>query len=431
MTEKVEYNGRWWLPDNPDNQIFGILRFTTDEGAELDLDGLLEDVHNLEQMSNPEIIHGESNNDEILTLYKCQATSLGSSVSKYRVRHRSSYSTDLIFVGIHFPKLDDMKFKSISIHYLHLDEWLNITGFHGLSSGAADQTLKYSRPEPIKAIISNNYTIYLGVNSHRSSKFLGPKKISIEENAYIEIESQEEKSFDEFRDIMGNIENFVSLATMKPVFPLEIEGRTLNNQNLIKIFYSLWYTPQQHKALAPFEMLFTFKDISNRFENLLKLWFEKANVLKTVHLLYFSALYNPKQYLDYNFLSYVFAIESYHKITGKNHRLYFRKRINEIFDKCLGVIENFINENERDVFIQKVIDTRNYLVHHDMGLKDNTAKGQVLVRLTLGLKVLLEICLLIEIGFDLNQINTLFSKYRRYRYYKENRILSLSEKKNN
>ncbi len=106
----------------------------------------------------------------------------------------------------------------------------------------------------------------------------------------------------------------------------------------------------------------------------------------------------------------------------------FRKRLNDIYDKSIQVIENFINY--RNVFIQKVIDTRNYLVHHDMGLKDNTAKGQSLVRLTLGLKLLLEVCLLIEIGFDPDQINTLFSKYSRYRFYKENRILSLNEKIN-
>ncbi len=39
MIEEFEYKGIWWLPDKPKNRISGILRFTPNEGAILDLIG--------------------------------------------------------------------------------------------------------------------------------------------------------------------------------------------------------------------------------------------------------------------------------------------------------------------------------------------------------------------------------------------------------
>ena len=39
MMDKFEYEGIWWLPDKPEKQVSGTLRFTPNEGVILDLIG--------------------------------------------------------------------------------------------------------------------------------------------------------------------------------------------------------------------------------------------------------------------------------------------------------------------------------------------------------------------------------------------------------
>ena len=39
MMNKFEYEGIWWLPDKPEKQVSGTLRFTPNEGAILKLIG--------------------------------------------------------------------------------------------------------------------------------------------------------------------------------------------------------------------------------------------------------------------------------------------------------------------------------------------------------------------------------------------------------
>ena len=109
---------------------------------------------------------------------------------------------------------------------------------------------------------------------------------------------------------------------MESTYPLAIEGITEANKEMIKdkvyyspveIYYELPNISKTTKTLLPFDMLFTFKDISNRFEIFLRNWFEKADLLKPICDLYFGTLYNPHMYLEHRFLSLIQAIESFHQ----------------------------------------------------------------------------------------------------------------------
>ena len=89
-----------------------------------------------------------------------------------------------------------------------------------------------------------------------------------------------------------------------------------------------------------------------------------------------------------------------------------RKRLKEIFGKYQEILNGFI-ENKNS-FIEKVVDTRNYLTHYDKDLKELAVSGEALYSLTQKLKILLETCLLSELGFSLEEIKGLFLRNRRY-----------------
>ena len=149
-------------------------------------------------------------------------------------------------------------------------------------------------------------------------------------------------------------------------------------------------------------------------------------------------------YLEHRFLSLIQAIESFHQriyggeyLSDENYKKVYdtlvnaipngvkidfkeslenklkygnefslRKRLKEIFDKYQEILNVFI-EN-KNTFIEKVVDTRNYQTYHDEDLKERSASGKKLYHLTQKLKILLEICLLTELGFSSEEIKGLY-----------------------
>lgn len=67
-------------------------------------------------------------------------------------------------------------------------------------------------------------------------------------------------------------------------------------------------------------------------------------------------------------------------------------------------------DGDKKSFINKVVNTRNYLTHYDQGLKNQAAGDEELVHIIQKLKLLMEICLLSELGFSLDEIKSLLSK---------------------
>jgi len=337
---------------------------------------------------------------------------------------------------------------------LHLDEWVNISGFDIKHLKEEKEVIiKYKLPEPFKADISDELKISINIRAAVPLPSFVQKEATIKQKTEIKVETSEDKPFEDYRKIMYHIQNFLTLGITKLVHPLAIKGITEVNKEMIndktlyppvEIFYRLSDILKAPKTLPPFDMLFTFKDISGRFESFLRNWFEKLDLLEPIYDLYFGTLYNPRMYLEHRFLSLIQAIESFHQriyggeyLSDENYKKVYdtlvnaipngvkidfkeslenklkygnefslRKRLKEIFDKYQEILNVFI-EN-KNTFIEKVVDTRNYQTYHDEDLKERSASGKKLYHLTQKLKILLEICLLTELGFSSEEIKGLY-----------------------
>lgn len=558
MIAEFQYKGIWWLPDNSEEKISGTLRFTPGEGAVLDLmgsfKGPFEEIKSTtsdgsitkeggpltDKPFEPEIILGTSSDGKEITLHKCFQTNRSYSFPGFPT---SSFYANIVFIGAHFQNADAIKFKSISVHYLHLDEWVNISGFNlKLYPNENRGVIEYKLPEPVKACIQDDYTIQIVFKAKGPSWSLVQKETSIKQKTYIKIDASEEIPYEEYTKKIYLIQNFLTLGIMEPLYPLAIEGTTEANKLMIKdvihyppvdIFHTSIYIPTKTKPLLPQRMLFIFSDISERFENFLQNWFGKAELLEPVYDLFFGTLYSPSMYLEFQFLSLIQAIESFHRrryggkylvgekglfswddvlekdkerlieflkdelciewvknaeihkpsgsktihisnggnsakikistnereatlkisdgrtlhlnVKPENGKLniYYedyakvrcalekaipkvkenleeslksrieygnefslRTRLKEIFDKYQENLSEFVEKKED--FIGRVVDTRNYLTHYDEKLKEKAALGEELDPLIQELKILLEICLLTEVGFSSEEIKELF-----------------------
>jgi hypothetical protein len=455
--ENFEYKGLWWLPERPTKTVTGTLRYTSSEGIVLELVGSFKDIKDVGNMLSPEIILGITSDGKPITLYKCFEKSSELNSPGFQT---SLFHVNLVFVGAYFQDAKDIKFKSMSVYYSYLDQWVDISGFKIECLGQGKESvIKYKQPELIRADISDTLTLAIIFKATGCCDPLFLKQINIKQKTEIKIEVSEDTSFEELKKIIYHIRNFLTIATMKSVQVLNIKGTTKINEEMIdnevyrppvEILYRQLGMPEGQEILHPSEMFFTFNDISDRFEYFLKNWFEKSKLLEPVYNLYFATLHNPHMYLESKFLSLVQAIEPFHqymyegkylsdeeykpiyntlvnaipKETQKElkdrlkeylrygNEFSLRKRMKDIINRYRDVVDIFIKDSKS--FIEKVVNTRNYLIHRNRLLGKDAASGKELYHLTQKLRICLEACLLGELGFNLHEIRDLFIKHLNY-----------------
>lgn len=459
MMKEFEYEGVWWLPENSEKKLQGKLKFTPWDGALLDLIGSFKESQDVFEELEPEIILGITVTGKNVTLQRCLKIRSGINYPGFPT---CTFYAHTVFIGAHFVKSEDIRFKTLSVQYSHLDEWVNISGFKITDVPEEHRTIiEYKLPEPIQSKISDDFDMWINFEATLPSRSRVQKEASITQKIEIKIETTKENSFEYFTIIAYHISNFLSLMCSEPTHILAIKGKTGANKNMIKdtpyypsveIFYAQFYIPKATKTLLPHDMLFTFKDIQDKFKTFLQNWFAKLDELEPTYSLYFSTLYDPSMLQEHRFLNLIHCIESLHRIIyggkylsdkdymGTVYKALFsaipenveadfkkslktkltygnefslRKRLRKICDSHDQLLNKFI-ENQ-NTFIEKVLDTRNYLVHHDKELKERAANGVALYHLSNKLKRLVEICLLTQLGFSSVEIQTAFSRNWKYK----------------
>jgi hypothetical protein len=461
--KEFEYNGMWWLPEKPNNQIPGTLKFHPVEGANLELIGSFKRPKEfLNALLKPNIILGITTNSKIITLYRCDESKSKMNISGIL---SSSFIAHIIFLGHYFEKEEDIIFDNLSLNYSHLEEWTGIKVFQSkFEIDSEDHITKreviYNPPKKIVAKLNKlniSFDYYFNLVGDRI------KEINLNHTTFIKLEPHKPLHFNKYyRNICYHIQNFLSLAIGQAVFPLIIKGKTnackieLPNgeieYNDILIFYPIKNLSDLSKKLHDSDILFSFSNISDNFEKYLSNWFIKSDVLQPVYDLYFGCLYNPKMYLQNGFLNLIQALESYHrrihngkylsdddythihKTLNKTipqevkddfrkslkqklkylNEFSLRKRLKEILEKCGDVVNIIIHDNEK--FIGDVVNTRNFLTHYDKSIEMEAKSDEDLIKLIQKLKFILEICFLIELEIPVETIKYLISRNKRYKY---------------
>ncbi|MBW4606408.1 MAG: hypothetical protein KME22_04065 [Hassallia sp. WJT32-NPBG1] len=458
--ESFDFKGFWWLPNNPSDKLAGICSFTPFEGGELEVIGDFSSLTEFNDLDQPLLILGTTLKGEI-TLYDCF-------LIKKEKRHGgiqvSRYCVNLIFSGIHFCIDSDVKFNSISIHYSCMNEWIKIKTFDFVRSEEGEVHLVYKSWEQLaQASVDSNYRLSIGIGCEQSVNYF--EKLTVDRKVFLTIESVEEKHYNDYRKIMTYVRNFLTLGITKPVFPLVMNGLISKGDqtSAVRILGKLASSENEvtESRFSWQEMLFTFSDISEKFEFFVKNWFDKAKDLETVYELYFGILENPDFYYpQQEFLSLIQALESYCQ-RGMNpeinkferdqseHSEMVQAIIDQAPEKYKGWLKSklknsnslslnaklmsllkstsfqqiikhvkktenafkiFLDGKSREEFVNKIVKIRNNLSHGSGYDEDVYSKdfGLHIERL----KVLVEILLLKELGFDKETIGTLLLRSR-------------------
>jgi hypothetical protein len=458
--EAFERSGFWWLPDDPDNRVAGILHYDPVKGIKLELLGFLKvDDYRVtrcnEFISYVDIILGDTSKGQV-TCYQCYQRS-----RTFFGNSESNFDVSVIFTGHHFEKVDDIVFDRISVKYLNLERWVAKSGFHYLvkndSDNVEDIKVWYRSPEKRKAKVKN---MEISISFKFRPPFGSPPdERNLKQHTYLNIKTDDETHFDKFKEeILFLITQFLTFGVGKAVHLTCIKcysdsliynkRQKLQGYKRVYAYYNV-KSLNEGEIVPTHEMLFSFLDIEDNFNKFLNNWFEKGKNLKDIYNLYFATIIKS-MYLEHQFLSLIQAIESYHqrmckgiylprteyrpireslinaipksvtgyhkeslesKINFGNH-FTLQSRLDEIFEKYNDIFGLVIEDKEN--FIKNVKNTRNFFTHYSKSLEKKAKDGDELVNLTDQIKFVLEVCLLVEIGFSLEKIKNLIAQRRGY-----------------
>jgi len=458
MVEELKIEGFWWLPERQDLELPGTLTFSPHEGFSLEVQGLISELPELD------IILGCSHQGEDITLYKCFMSFYEFNIFGF---DRLTFSAHFGFIGAHFSRSSEIKFKKISVRYRYLDEWLGVSVFD--STHKHDECLievNDKLQESIEINLLEDIKIQFQIKL--LTIYPSQKEVCIKKEALFTLEFPEEKDFEDLYRYINIFQNLLSLLISETTYPIKIYGYSEKLAYIfgdkkyykpIEIIYKLppFMLKKEEKTIYPFEMLCPYLSIKENITTIFNNWLEKAEVLEPVHDLYFGVIYNGDLYLRFQFLSLVMALEVYHRRMIRNEDISrekhekrirrildnipneqdrkwlqeklkysnepsLRKRLRDIYKKLKGIefIKSIIPNEKK--FIDKVVNTRNYLVHYDLSLKDKALRGEKLYWLTQKLRVMVEMCLLKELGLSDETINNIYEQNIKYSSLKNNPV---------
>lgn len=436
-----EITGVWWVPTAPKNKVVGTYVYSKGDGGKLSLFGDL-------MTEEADLIYGLSEKGNKITLFK----NFREKSSQNVALKKSEIVSNFAFIGVYFPSIEHINFKNFSVRFSLLDEWANISGFDiNGDFENKEVTIKYKLPANKVLLVTDEYEIFVGVKASTPAIMHVQKEATISQKTHIHVDfSNSTSDYTEVLELIYYIQIFLSLAVSKPVYPLEVtctsESGKEKHQKIeyyekINFLYKPSATTNKVEEIMPQYMLFSLGQVFNNVEEILGNWLSKADNLEPVYNLYFSAIYNTSTYTDSRFLNYIQAIESFHRRTcnltqlspeehekrltevidtvPKQHKEWLTKRLcysNEltlrdrlklIFDEFTDVLQPVLNKK---LFLNKVINTRNYLTHYDQSLKEKALHGFDLHEINEKLLLILQLCLLSQMGFNKTVIKSLVNE---------------------
>lgn len=449
--------GLWWLPGDEKKVFGGILSFSNTDGLELKLFGAFKELPDIGSTSEYELIFGLANGKQI-TLFDCMESGTRLTVPGMLTQR---FWARAGCIGRHLAPLAQQRFHKVNVQYSHLAEWTQSSGFETDWKTSKDDLkeyhLKFSYPAEVQA---NTDAGKISISYGFEYRPNAISEITLRQSVHFRVEPTEALTFDAMlNQFVRPLQNLLTLATRKAnsvtgvsMFPVheDVAASEGVRDSPIEFLYQQSFRPdsQPEKTLTPYDMLFSLPDINDRFNHTIQSWFRVADELDSVCSLFFGLRYASRVYSEWEFLNLAQAAESYHRrrfksrvLSDKEHRTRtkailqsvpeehrswlkdklthsneptLRERLRELISSTSHIVGPLLQDKED--FIKKVADTRNYLTHYDPRLRKKMPEARQLYTLQLVLTFVIETLLLNELGFSLERSAELFQRNQQYTY---------------
>ena len=389
MLEEFVSLGKWWLPNKPEVVVPGKLIFSPESGATLELIGSFYSsqlkeigqvkISSIEGESNltsgvrldfikPEeiIILGLLDNNEKITLYRCSGQVKSFELTKLTAS--LSFNVEYVFRKIHFEYEQDIKLKSISVQYSHLEKWVGKSGIQVFASQEENKIwMSYQPPSSIHLAKIGSLDLYITFSSVCVYPFYpNAYNANIEQKTYLTIQNPCNQPIDDCVNLLIRFSDLLSFAMTKATSVIKVTGKadvihekpvqqangdfTLEKEareTQVIIIFGLWNpTKSSEINLSPDKMLFLFSDVENNLGSFFEAWINKREEYEPVFDLLMATMYSSSLYLGYKFLNIIQALEAYH--TSKYEGSYQDKKIYKqgLYQEFIKVLDKFPSESD-------------------------------------------------------------------------------------
>ena len=394
LHESFEVTGKWWLPEKPESQIHGTLRFASDSltlilsgnFTDRPIDGIVR--YDFERYA---VVHGESDEGRRFTLLDVRVNETAA---------RTVYSAIYLLVGCHSPA--QLSIKSISFACSRLDVFVNRIGFaveHD-DPGIGFRNLKatFSKPDKIDFridAIQANLQLDSGLNVGRAG---GGTKLTLTGYSFFDLTPDVPQSLDYFMQNVWRLCYLLTLLMDESVSPewFRVETDDTATEQWL-VYRTCKPRSDTDSAVSPLPLLY-YGHCHSEFSCILDKWFSASDIFVSAIHLFINARRGGSPIIEPRFLTAIQGVEVFSRALSPSRET-LANRMRALFAMlqpatcgCICVVQ--------DNFIKGTVATRNYFTHYADDLRANALRGVELAWMTEKLLMLLRILLLKHIGIE-------------------------------
>jgi len=442
MLEPFETMGQWWIPGSKD--VFsGTFRYIPQEEVlELKFIGKLEKGPIIK---NIKIINGLTVGGQYMTLLNCFAYMDSLRAPGYIT---TKAIPQFVFVGFCFKTIEEITFNKATYSCYNNEDFMGESGFkseHIIKDNKVEYDLSYKYPEPINFKIED---FDISTTWQITWPSIGPE-IDIQEKAGFAIKSSKCHTHIEFLNTpITRVNTLLEIIIGERVPIREVTlisekiGRTFNDGEFytqpISLLWNQTISYPLPKRKAPFELVFSFYEIKNEINNIIQKWHETHQRYKSAIGLFLTVQRMRRELsVEQTFLNLCRVLEVYHRLKSsetyiepekyehlleniigvvpKEHKKYIRQRLqygNELtLRKRLKMIYDLLPQKiqekieNKDIFCEKVVNSRNYLTHFDENIKPLKLSSDEMLKYGTIMINMCKALFLLEIGIPYEKIN--------------------------
>lgn len=452
-----ESKGRWWLPQDTKNVLRGELKYNPEKGAHLELDGSffsLSDTLN-GRYEQPSVIVGQADSGEVVTLLKNFVLGAHGGLTNPCL----SIQAGVVLSNFYYTKEDDLSFWASGVHFDGIENWFAQEPFTTAhSDDRKSSTIKFNRPGDLSFDLTEIGFDVKAISSVSGFSVPAYEKAGFRMARYLQVEASKGETFWWHLERLTELNRFFTvlygedcLDKKMYLFGFDNGKRVRTHKTRVEVFIK----PTQSvpaKKWHPHDFLFCYPHVRADFHSLLKNWFKLLSEASAPIALFASTLRKRKQFSQLDFLAAAQSLESLHRslhggvkldedgyqkcldammasipveteepikaeimrmlTTGNEWSL--RKRLKFYFSQFESIGKKLVADKNQ--FIHKVIEARNYYTHYDLKNKGKIIEGAELYYLSEKLKILVLAQILDKLGIKVDLIEARLSEHSRWGY---------------
>jgi hypothetical protein len=316
---EFEIRGHWWLPETPDRRIHGTLRYSPSTGINIELSARLKEPEwkpgpvSLNKLTSEYgLVLGHSYNGEpctALRTFEVSASILPIGGARLRVNR--------LYIGSNFTTEAEIQFSKQDIEFTYLEDWIGFDRYRVQFSG--DKTVIEIPTDP-----SEIFSVQISEEDTNLSSYLTTKgefdlqgEFAGKRRSWICIRPAQTHPFTWYEDMARRFGFFLTLCVGQPIFPRRVVGELPVPADyplkppLVEVYFPL-FDGKEGTRISWGTMPVPFSMVRDRVDSVVKAWFSAHKEIEPVIGLLLGTYYNPRMYVETEFLTLIQAVEIYY-----------------------------------------------------------------------------------------------------------------------